>query len=303
MALYIIGDFIKETRLRKGYTQEEVSFGICTPASLSRIENGVQTPGRYILDKLLERLGTENNVFNIFVNRNEMELYELLQELARDIADGRVSELEEKVPKLEEMTKDSSELERQYLYYAKGELARKHGASDDEVMEWFMKAIHITLPQFDGVTPLESNLLTFDEIVIINNIAMKHARSGELGKAMKLGFWLKKYMEDKVIDGKQKTAKYPTIVFNLSNWIGARKRFADALEVVNDGIDFCIKYGNLMVLPYLLYNKASCLAELERKEEARQFFSQSVVLFEIMKLEDRAKKATDGCKKNYGIEI
>lgn len=303
MALYIVGDFIKETRLRKGYTQEEVSFGICTPASLSRIENGVQTPGRYILDKLLERLGTENNVFNIFVNRDEMELYELLQELARDIADGRVLELEEKVPKLEEMTKNSSELERQYLYYAKGELARKHGASDDEVMEWFMKAIHVTLPQFDGVNPLESNLLTFDEIIIINNIAMKHARCGDLGQAMKLGFWLKQYMEDKVIDGKQKTAKYPTIVFNLSNWMGARKRYADALEVVNDGIDFCIKYGNLMVLPYLLYNKASCLAELERKEEARQFFSQSVVLFEIMKLEDRAKKATDGCKKNYGIEI
>ena len=55
MAIYMIGDFIKETRKRKGYTQEEVSFGICTPASLSRIENGMQTPGKFIMDKLLER--------------------------------------------------------------------------------------------------------------------------------------------------------------------------------------------------------------------------------------------------------
>lgn len=67
MATYVIGDFIRETRIRKGYTQEEVSYGICTPASLSRIENGMQTPGRYILDKLMERLGMENSVFNVFV--------------------------------------------------------------------------------------------------------------------------------------------------------------------------------------------------------------------------------------------
>ena len=53
MAVYVVGDFLRETRLRKGYTQEEVSYGICTPASLSRIENGAQKPGRLILEKLL----------------------------------------------------------------------------------------------------------------------------------------------------------------------------------------------------------------------------------------------------------
>ena len=45
MAVYVVGDFLRETRMRKGYTQEEVSYGICTAASLSRIENGAQKPG------------------------------------------------------------------------------------------------------------------------------------------------------------------------------------------------------------------------------------------------------------------
>ena len=71
MAVYVVGDFLRETRLRKGYTQ--VSYGICTTASLSRIENGAQKPGRLILEKLFERLGTENNLFNSFVSREEME--------------------------------------------------------------------------------------------------------------------------------------------------------------------------------------------------------------------------------------
>ena len=54
MAVYVVGDFLRETRLRKGYTQEEVSYGICTPASLSRIENGMQKPGRLIDNIILK---------------------------------------------------------------------------------------------------------------------------------------------------------------------------------------------------------------------------------------------------------
>ena len=97
MAVYVVGDFLRETRLRKGYTQEEVSYGICTPASLSRIENGAQKPGRLILEKLFERLGTENNLFNSFVSREEMELYSAIQSLIRDITDEDVAKLEEHI--------------------------------------------------------------------------------------------------------------------------------------------------------------------------------------------------------------
>lgn len=97
MAVYVVGDFLRETRLRRGYTQEEVSYGICTPASLSRIENGAQKPGRLILEKLFERLGTENNLFNSFVSREEMELYSAIQSLIRDITDEDVAKLEEHI--------------------------------------------------------------------------------------------------------------------------------------------------------------------------------------------------------------
>jgi len=303
MALYIVGDYIREIRERKGYTQEEVSFGICTPATLSRIENGRQKPGRYILDKLMERLGIENTFFDMFVNCDEMELYELLQELAKDIADGRVEQLEQRVQILEGMVKNPSDIECQCLYYAKGEVARKCGASEEEVMDWLMRAIHITLPEFDGENPLERNLLTFDEIIIINNIAMKHARTGEMSTALRLEYWLKQYMEEKMIDSKQKTAKYPVILFNLTNWLGAKNRFEDALKISQEGIDFCIKNGNLIMLPRLLFNKACALAELEQREDAKISLHQAVVIFETIRMDATAQKITNWCKEHYQIEI
>lgn len=175
MAVYVVGDFLRETRIRKGYTQEEVSYGICTTASLSRIENGAQKPGRLILEKLFERLGTENNLFNSFVSREEMELYSAIQNLIRDITDEDVTKLKEHISLVENLATDASELEHQCLYFAKGELARQKDKDDKKAMEMYMKAIHITLPDFDGKSPLRNNLLTFDEIMIINSISILYS--------------------------------------------------------------------------------------------------------------------------------
>ena len=212
MAVYVVGDFLRETRTRKGYTQEEVSYGICTPASLSRIENGMQMPGRLILEKLFERLGTENNLFNSFVSREDMELYSAIQELIRNITDDDVAKIESQIVIVERLLLNTSELEHQCLYFAKGELARQKDQNDALAMELYMKAIHITLPEFDGKNSLRNNLLTFDEIMIINAIAILYAKNEEVLTAIQLGMWLKEYMENKIVDGKMKIAKYPMIL-------------------------------------------------------------------------------------------
>ena len=254
MAVYVVGDFLRETRLRKGYTQEEVSYGICTPASLSRIENGAQKPGRLILEKLFERLGTENNLFNSFVSREEMELYIAIQTLIRNVTDGDLHRIEEQIDIVEKLTQNTSELERQSLFWAKGELATQKYGNDCEAMDCFMKAVQITLPDFDGKNPLRNHLLTFDEITIINSIAVRHGENGDLLTAIQLDMWLKEYMENKIIDGRMKTAKYPMILYNLSYWLGEENCHNEALKMAEQGVDFCVKYGNLPAFPILMFN-------------------------------------------------
>ena len=72
-----------------------------------------------------------------------------------------------------------------------------------------MKAIHITLPDFDGKKPLRNNLLTFDEIMIINSIAILYSNDERnIMDAIHLDLWLKEYMENRIVDGRMKTANY-----------------------------------------------------------------------------------------------
>jgi transcriptional regulator with XRE-family HTH domain len=303
MAVYVVGDFLRETRLRKGYTQEEVSYGICTPASLSRIENGAQKPGRLILEKLFERLGTENNLFNSFVSREEMELYIAIQTLIRNVTDGDLHRIEEQIDIVEKLTQNTSELERQSLFWAKGELATQKYGNDCEAMDCFMKAVQITLPDFDGKNPLRNHLLTFDEITIINSIAVRHGENGDLLTAIQLDMWLKEYMENKIIDGRMKTAKYPMILYNLSYWLGEENCHNEALKMAEQGVDFCVKYGNLPAFPILMFNQGAALAELERYDEAKKCFLQSITIFEAMKKPSQVQTAIDWCREHYKIEF
>lgn len=304
MAVYVVGDFLRETRIRKGYTQEEVSYGICTTASLSRIENGAQKPGRLILEKLFERLGTENNLFNSFVSREEMELYSAIQNLIRDITDEDVTKLKEHISLVENLATDASELEHQCLYFAKGELARQKDKDDKKAMEMYMKAIHITLPDFDGKSPLRNNLLIFDEIMIINSIAILYSNDEKnIMNAIHLDMWLKEYMENKIVDGKMKTAKYPMILYNLSCWLGVENCHAEALKMAEQGINFCIEYGNLAFFPLLILNKGVALAELNQLDEAKQYLHQAVTVLSAVKRMDLVKIVTDWCGLQYHIDF
>lgn len=214
MAVYVVGDFLRETRLRKGYTQEEVSYGICTPASLSRIENGAQKPGRLILEKLFERLGTENNLFNSFVSREEMELYSAIQSLIRDINDERN----------------------------------------------IMDAIHLDL-------------------------------------------WLKEYMENRIVDGRMKTAKYPMILYNLSCWFGDKNCHKEALKMADEGVNFCIQYGNLAFFPILLFNEGGTLVELGEIDKGKEHLHQAITIFKAMRRKDMVQTAIEWCKIHYQIDF
>ena len=73
MAKYTIGTIIYENRVRRKITQEELSYGVCTPATLSKIENGIQMPRRKIFEALMQRLGLQTQYYFVPLSSEEME--------------------------------------------------------------------------------------------------------------------------------------------------------------------------------------------------------------------------------------
>ncbi len=67
-----MGDIIRSLRKRAHLTQEGLAEGICSPVSVSRIENGTQMPSSAVLEALLDRLGTSTyQICNIYYQNDK----------------------------------------------------------------------------------------------------------------------------------------------------------------------------------------------------------------------------------------
>ena len=117
-----IGSFIRERRKNLGLTQEQVCDGICDPVSLSRIENNKQTPGRAILDALMQRLGMPDSRYYILSSPEELAIDGLKRKIiacnvTRNAALGFA-----KVAELQKLTSPGDHLTRQFILRAKAVL-------------------------------------------------------------------------------------------------------------------------------------------------------------------------------------
>ena len=81
MQNFLLGEFIRQRRLDLGLTQEEVCNGICEPITLSRIENGKQTPSRSRINAILQRLDLPDDRYYALLSKDELEIEALEKEI------------------------------------------------------------------------------------------------------------------------------------------------------------------------------------------------------------------------------
>ena len=79
-----LGEFIKNRRMELGLTQEQLCEGICEPITISRLENGKQTPSRNRINALLQRLGLPGDRYYALLSKNEKEVAALRKEIRAD---------------------------------------------------------------------------------------------------------------------------------------------------------------------------------------------------------------------------
>ncbi len=64
-------DFLTGMRTGKKVTLERLGYGLCSADMLSRIETGERLPDKLMRDRLMERLGFENDGFEDFLQPDE----------------------------------------------------------------------------------------------------------------------------------------------------------------------------------------------------------------------------------------
>lgn len=303
MANYTIGDMIYEARVARGYSQEELGYGLCSTSSLSRIENGSQVPSKKLFDALLQRLGISDSIYSAFISKEEMELYRLIQELVWRLERLNFEGIDSLIEELEKRIGDKDELDKQYILFAKANVLKRRGGEKEVVLSMLTEAIKMTMYDYKENATLKNRLLTFNEITILNGIALEYYSMDKKEFSLRLLYDLKEYLEQHVIDEEEKAKKYPMIVYNITKIIGEFGRYGEAYKLCDEAIDFSVKHNKLAVLPYLITNQACAAAELNNISEAESLFKQAIAIFNVCKKQRELENIREEAAVRYGVKI
>ena len=264
-----LGEYIKQRRLDLGLTQEQLCDGICEPMTLSRLENGKQTPSRNRINALLQRLGLPDDRYFALLSKNELEMEALQKEIVACNANHRVEEGFETLKKFEQIADHDDQIAQQFILRSKvllGRLDQRY--TPQEQIDLLMQAIRLTVPRFN-LDEIERFFYSTDEIKIINQIGIAYSDDGQNKKADDIYYQLLKYVRKHFEETITSVGILPMVYFNYARVLDLCGRYEDSAECAEEGRKACLKYGHYQYLPHCLEIQAECAHFMGDDKKAR----------------------------------
>ena len=308
-----IGEVIHQQRLALGLTQEELCQGICEPITISRLENGKQTPSRNRIRALLQRLGLPDDRFFGLLSEKELQISALEKELVschmrftKSAPAQRPAIREEALAKhreLEALMDRDDTLLRQRILRSRYLLGTESGPySLEEGIELLLQAMRMTSPNF-SLDEIGRGLYTEEEIKLINNMAGAYANAGRHYDAIDIWKPLLRYLQHKTGKLPPDRVHIPLVGFNYALQLEIVKRYDESLEIAEYTRRICIDYGAYTTLPELLMVMAECHYHLGHREESAELYKQAYYLFKVLEDERNLPIIRVEAKEFLGLEL
>lgn len=277
-----LGEYIKRERLRQGITQEQLCEGICEPITISRMENGKQTPSYERIRAFLHRLGLPDDRYFALLSPTEMEIRTLQNEIRADMIrfyrampeDKPVirSEGLKKLKKLEDLAGSDERIIRQYILSIKVIFGKPNSPySPEEKLNILLEALRITVPNLD-LEEINLSLYTLDETSLLNQIAAAYAEMGQPKKAIDIYRQLLKYVQKHYCDLSRYAGKFALVAHNYTHTLLLDGRYDDALEIAELGWKVCVEYAHYQFLPGLLDLLGGCWFYKGDREKCIEYY-------------------------------
>ncbi|MBO7078924.1 MAG: helix-turn-helix domain-containing protein [Bacilli bacterium] len=281
-----LGDIIRDLRKRKHMTQEQLAEGICSPVSISRIENGTQMPSSQVLDSLLSKLGTSTyQICNIYYKTDKQILFEKnADEVAQLIKIGQIDEADTKLEELKSQIDDNS-INKQYYLLLQGSIMIYQNKISEDLILTLKNALELTKPHF-CYSDFRNMLLSVREANILSLILISYFRSDKIVDAIALGEELLSSMAKTDNHLKDYTMIRINVGINLTQCLEKECRYKEALDKCRQIEEFSYKSSEHSLLPEILFIKAKQLYYLGNITESCRIVRSIFPYMEIINKKD-----------------
>lgn len=284
MPTYGMGEAMREMRIRLGYTQEEMAYGICTPGTLSRIENGREIASKQVLEALCSRMPGLHRAWVSFDTEREMERSRLCKQILLNMETRKMKEAKAAMERYRSLCDWKNPFCRQFSQYSGAIYLAILREREGEVLPMLRRALKITMPDYERRLRASKKavVLTYDEVFILSNIGIAYARQNEPERAFDMFYYLKEYIERQKLDLAESMRTAPMIRGNLAWILKCQGRYDEAVRQCGKGIEACCCIGKYTVLPSLLCIRAYCLTAVGSLEMAEKSSRQAKAILDII---------------------
>ncbi|MCM1191793.1 MAG: helix-turn-helix transcriptional regulator [Butyrivibrio sp.] len=298
-----LGEIIRSLRKRAHITQEELAEGICSPISVSRIENGTQMPSNSVLEALLSRLGTSTyQICNIYYQTDKQIAFnQEADRVAELLSSGQLPEAKDKLAALEKAANNDS-VNMQYYLLLSATIKLYEETNMEKVLSILYKAIEITKPSFDFLD-FRNELLTVREANILNVITAALFRSNETIRAIHLGEELFCSLKKHVSTISGYNLLRINVAFNLAQYMEKEYRYKEALMYCQEAESLSMSSQEQMLLPEIQFIKAKILHLQGNDAESHTILKAIIPYMELVKKAEFAALARNFAEKELNLFI
>lgn len=282
MAVFQLGPILKARREELGLSQEDLADGICAVPTLSRIENGERMPTKNHFEMLMQRLGYSAMSMDYFTDKQDFIIHELKFKTRRAFITGNYAQAKIYLEKLEGVLGNPTKIDRQFVKLHQV-LLYKEKYTNAERLKKLEEAIQLTCPKYkNNYIP---RVLSYDEIILLNNISICYDALGNREQAIIILKELKEYYDHHVISEEEALRTQPMILYNLSKFLGLNGQYDECVEICDMGIRIARTTGRCSLLGKTLFNRAWALVKRNRsgdREAAETTLKQAYSFSSVM---------------------
>lgn len=281
MEYYEIGHILRAARMRHKLTQEELSDGICSVSTISRIENGVSEPSRNTFRMLMRRMGEPETMYASYAGRRRMLRRRLLWEMEHMIRMRESADLSRFLSRYEAIPGKETHVEMQGRQMAETALQLASGEAPEIVFEKLRQVLTLTCPELCKCW-LQNMMFTNREILILQMMVYCCQLMGQFEKGYDVLAGLLRHCPEHPADGESGREVEPSVCYQLAEICMQMDRYPDSRRFCARGIRRCLHTKSFGFLPALLAQRACIMAELGDAKESRLSETHASLLKEIV---------------------
>ncbi len=303
MSYYPLGYIIKNRREELRLSQEELAEGICSVSTLSRIENGERMPSKNHYEMLMQRLGYSAISMDYYTDKSDFLLHELKFKIRHAYIESEYDLCRELLEELIALPGEKSASEDQFvaLYDT---LLNENSMPVNEKLERLEAAMRLTCPRYGP--DYIPKLLAYEEIIILNNIALCYRELDQRPRAIALCQTIKDHYDRHTSSTEEALRTQPMILYNLSSDLGMVGRYDECIAVCDEAISLARRTCRYSFYEKILYNRAWSMLHRNRegdREKAKIYLKQAYSFAYSVGNSKLMKIFSAFYRKNYSEEI